>query len=559
MDEKVNLIVQLKESAQLNRLASNIEGTKDLKGTKEEIPLSKLFNMDNTYGICTIPTVDLHKKSDGQKNEKSMAFEDFMVSKEDSGQSTYIIRGEVMKNDLDAFEKEMLKKKNVVGVFSDVTIETQLVCPGDGPVGTHLDVERLLCVPRMKSVGMDGTGVSVAIVDTGINMAYLNAQGKFPNFNTAWSWKPSTSTITPGSAPVDHGTMCAFDVCIAAPKCTLLDIALLSSTASGPNIMAGLLSDAIKAYEHLIKFIRRVKRPGENGSLVVNNSWGMFNPGWDYPVGAPGNYSHNPNHPFNLIVKRLALYGADIVFAAGNCGPECPDGRCQGITNAGIYGANSSSYVTSVAGVATNLDRVGYSNSGPGNLDPKKPDITGYTHFSGSGVYSADGGTSAACPVVVGVLGAIRTKRPFIPIMPITSPASIRNLIRSTANDLGASGYDYLYGYGVVNGCKIVKKLFPKIPFNFCDRYPYICDLLRRDKPRLTEFCKQYPHLCKQFDLEKIHLPLSSETETASLGQETDELDFLDAFNTFLSHGVMESQEPDSKVTGIKDECKCSE
>jgi hypothetical protein len=35
----------------------------------------------------------------------------------------------------------------------------------------------------MHKCGMDGSGVLVAVVDTGVNMAYLNSQGKNPSFN----------------------------------------------------------------------------------------------------------------------------------------------------------------------------------------------------------------------------------------------------------------------------------------------------------------------------------------------------------------------------------------
>src|SRR5258707_5717160 len=108
----------------------------------------------------------------------------------------------------------------------------------------------------------------------------------------------------------------------------------------------------------------------------------------------------------------LEAAGADILFAAGNCGPECPDGRCQGVTNAGIFGANSSAAVTCVAGVLTTGNRVGYSTVGPGRLVKEKPDVACYTHFAGSGVYAADGGTSAATPVLTGLVAAIRRVYP---------------------------------------------------------------------------------------------------------------------------------------------------
>jgi hypothetical protein len=160
--------------------------------------------------------------------------------------------------------------------------------------------------------------------------------------------------------------------------------------------MEGLLSDAVLAYRHLLNIMLAPRRPGEMRSLVVNNSWGMFHPSWDYPVGHPGNYSDNPNHPFNRIVVTLERAGADIVFAAGNCGSDCPDGRCRGVTAKAIYGANSSPAVLTVGGVDISGLRVGYSSKGPGRLTPNKPDVCGFTHFSGSGVYAAAGGTSAA-------------------------------------------------------------------------------------------------------------------------------------------------------------------
>ncbi|MEO8179568.1 MAG: S8 family serine peptidase [Deltaproteobacteria bacterium] len=195
-------------------------------------------------------------------------------------------------------------------------------------------------------------------------------------------------------------------------------------------------------------------------SLVVNNSWGMFHPSWDYPVGHPGNYSDNPNHPFNRIVTALERAGADILFAAGNCGADCADGRCQGFVDRPIYGANSHPRVLSVAGVDVSKQRVGYSSIGPGRLVRRKPDLCGFTHFAGSGVYAADGGTSAATPVVAGVVAALRSRFPFQRHLPRTSPSNVRNLLRKTAEDVEIPGYDFKTGYGIVNG-RAIARLFP--------------------------------------------------------------------------------------------------
>ncbi len=376
----------------------------------------------------------------------------------DSTAATYLVRATVDEDNLEAAVDNAMSSSAVVGVYADVRIEPQLICPGDPALGDDSDVERLLCTNAMRECGLDGSGVMVAIVDTGINLAHLNAKGKNPGFDPARSWVPQPG-LTPGALPVGHGTMCAYDACIAAPNCTLLDIALLKSTKQGGSVMEGLLSDAVLAYRHLLDIMEAPKRPGEGRSLVVNNSWGMFHPSWDFPVGHPGNYSDNPNHPFNRIVGVLDRAGADILFAAGNCGPDCPDGRCRGVTANAIYGANSHPQVLCVAGVDTDKNRVGYSSVGPGRLTDKKPDIASYTHFKGSGVYAADGGTSAATPVAAGVIAALRTKIPFDETKPETSPAAVRNMVTKTAEDHGLLGYDYEYGWGIINGCELAKRV----------------------------------------------------------------------------------------------------
>src|SRR5262249_7936610 len=188
-----------------------------------------------------------------------------------------------------------------------------------------------------------------------------------PTIDVARSWAPPGVPGTGGNWPVNHGTMCAFDATIAAPRATILDIALLRSIRPGGTRMEGLLSDGVLAYRHLLNLMSAPRRPGEVRTMVVSNSWGMFQPSWDFPPGDPRNYSDNPNHPFNRIVATLERAGADIVFAAGNCGPDCPDGRCGAETDTGIYGANSHPQVLSIAGVDIQKNRVGYSTRGPGH------------------------------------------------------------------------------------------------------------------------------------------------------------------------------------------------
>ncbi|HEY9523749.1 MAG TPA: S8 family serine peptidase, partial [Thermopolyspora sp.] len=279
--------------------------------------------------------------------------------------------------------------------------------------------------------------------------------GRDVRIDTERGWTPEGATGIGGEFPVDHGTMCAFDTLIAAPGVTLLDIPVLLSRRPGGSVLDGLLSDAVGAYAHLRTVLDAM--PAASRTLVISNSWGAFSPEWDFPAGHPGNYSDNPAHPFNLIVGSLEQAGADILFAAGNCGRECADRRCA-YPDRPINGANSHGQVLSVGGVDTTGKRVGYSSQGPGRLTENKPDLCAFTHFAGSGAFgddTPDSGTSAACPVAAGVVAAIRTRWPAGRL----SPAQLRTLLCRTADDRSTVGFDYDYGYGVIDVAAVIAAL----------------------------------------------------------------------------------------------------
>ena len=464
---KRRVIVEMSYNEDLAKVAFSDAPTAGKELDTDTVPKIAGVNFDKSFAPVNLPGLAVRTAMDVPY--VSGAKFDLASSPE---QSTYIVRAEVDEGKI----HELSSNKSVVGVYADVEIRPTIICPGSAPMGTDKDVENLLCVPQMhEHNGMDGSGVMIAIVDTGFNLDYLAAHGKQITLDAARSWVPSDG-MEPGNAPVNHGTMCAFDAAIAAPKATFLDVQLLLSSAYGPTEMSGLLSDGVRAYNHLWNIMTAPRRPGECRSMVVSNSWGMFHPSWDFPAGDPGNYSDNMNHPFNKMVSALEQAGADILFAAGNCGKDCPDGRCKGVTTNAIYGANSHPSVLTIAGVDVTKSRVGYSTQGPGRLSLNKPDLCGYTHFKGSGVYAADGGTSAATPVVAGVVAAVRTKAPYSPGNPANSPSAMRAFMRSTAEDLGGAGFDFDTGFGVVGGCAIYRKFFKPIipPINICKLYPWL-------------------------------------------------------------------------------------
>lgn len=355
-----------------------------------------------------------------------------------------------------------------VTIYSDPTIDGVPTCGGDTPVGTWNDVQTLLDTASLAAKDMDGTNVAVVIMDTGINLDYLtNKLGFTPEFDSANSWQPKGASSAPGQWPIEtdpnslglnHGTMCAFDALIAAPKATLVEGAVLRNPPPGASIMSGPLSNALAAFTAVLASWKDTNNSdglSKYAGVVLSNSWGIFHPSWDFPAGHPGRYCDNPRHPFNRILEPMARAGIDVVFAAGNCGSDCPDGRCQNRTTEAIMGASAMVDVFSIAGADTNGDRVGYSSQGPSipGMYDMKPDITSYTHFSGSEVFGAgtpDSGTSAACPVMAGCIAAIRTK--VSPLSPAT-PYMLYDHFRTDAKTPAGQSADWNgdYGYGLVD------------------------------------------------------------------------------------------------------------
>jgi hypothetical protein len=338
-----------------------------------------------------------------------------------------------------------------VKTFADPRIAVFPTCANDPAVGTASDVAVAVRASDLHAAGLDGSKVAIAIMDTGINAAHLKSVGVAAAVDANLTWAPAGVTAKPGKHPVAHGTMCAYDALVAAPRATLLDFPILLSATHGGSDMEGFLSDALQAYSYLMQSMREKSWPYR--SLVISNSWGMYHESWDFPKGHPGRYADNPNHPFNLIVGTTVRAGADVLFAAGNCGAPCPATKCKGVTKNTIMGANAHPDVLTVAGANVKSERVGYSSQGPAipGMKHSKPDLTSYTHFAGSQAFGAnepDSGTSAACPVAAGCVAAIRSKLP-----PTTlAPDDLSRELRADAKQpKGKAGWNGNYGYGIMS------------------------------------------------------------------------------------------------------------
>lgn len=372
------------------------------------------------------------------------------------GPRSVLFRGELPPGDsareaLDAVQEHA----RVVRVYADPPIAL-CACrrPRDPAYGTVEDVARLLDVERLHRSGLDGRDVSVVLVDAGINLDFLHERARPHPFDESLSCAAGDSGATPGSFPVGHGTMAAFQIGIGAPRATLVDHAVVLAPSGDPDDeprIAAWLSDIAPGYASLRDHLKGLEPAARR--LVVSNSWALINPAWDFPAG-PRNYSSNPQHPFLRLVRELVDLGADVLFAAGNCGEPFPVAGC-GFDFQPICGANSLPEVITVGGVDIDGLRVGYSSQGPGRLELQKPDICGYTHYQGSrAVPRADWGTSAACPQVAGIVAAVRSKRNSAELSPNDLHAALTASARRTRDEFSPD-----VGWGIVDAAALLERL----------------------------------------------------------------------------------------------------
>lgn len=382
-------------------------------------------------------------------------------------QQTVLVRGTV------AVEKrsDLESQDNVVKVWTDVEVqpfaagivEPELVqigkkadmaacpippcdCSPGTAKGDLADVRRYLGVDHIWARGHKGKGVVVGVVDGGITTPARVSGGKIPNVvggvKSDWGMKALWG---------GHGEMCATDVLGMAAESKLYDLRL----PDGADSIGAVLSDAIAAFHWSINRHRSDGTP-----QILTNSWGIFQKSWD------PDYATNPNHPFTRKVVEAVNEGICVLFAAGNCGGTCPDGRCASDNGPAksIWGANGHHVVMTVGAANIKEELVGYSSQGPAALDRHKPDFCSITHFKG--YFASDSGTSAACPIAAGVVALLKQCKPGL------APEAAKQVLKATAKNIGPAGWDQHSGSGIIQA----KAAYERVgcsggETSECDRY----------------------------------------------------------------------------------------
>ncbi|MDJ0618967.1 MAG: S8 family serine peptidase [Calothrix sp. MO_192.B10] len=312
-------------------------------------------------------------------------------------------------------------------------------CEPTTPKGAIADVAKYLGVDKIWADGYKGEGIVIGVVDGGITaegrpVAPFETPRRIPNVIDG----PDDDWGTTARAWGEHGNMCATDVLGMAPEARLYDCRLAGGDA---------ISNAIKAFDWSIQRHRVDGTPH-----ILTNSWGIYQKSWD------DFYATNPDHPFTRKVVEAIEAGILVLFAAGNCGESCPTDRCGSDVGPGksIWGANGHPLVMTVGAVNKEEQFIGYSSQGPAALDPDKPDFCSISHFRG--YFGSDNGTSAATPIAAGAIALFKQAKSSL------TQEEVKNALKSTAKDIGESGFERHSGAGIIQVKAAFDLLQPQRP-----------------------------------------------------------------------------------------------
>ena len=307
------------------------------------------------------------------------------------------------------------------------------------------DVALVIRATRAHRLGATGQGVVVAMIDTG-------------HYSHPWfgyhGFRVLTTLLGPGEADPSqdtygHGTGESANIFSAAPDCRLRPIKGLSDPTGSFNVA-----------------MASTPRP-----KVISNSWGY---NIDYPGASLDPYLKT----LEAAVANAVASGIVVCFSAGNGGQGFPACMPDVVAVGGVHvnypglGLEASSYASSfdsslypgrhvpdLCGITGKAVTIAGSAKAPSHLLPVQPGSTldGIEPSTGAaddgwGLFS---GTSAACPLVAGVVALMLGKAPA------KTPGEIKTALVNSAMDVkvgstaqgdtAGPGWDNATGAGLVD------------------------------------------------------------------------------------------------------------
>lgn len=266
--------------------------------------------------------------------------------------------------------------------------------------------------------GRTGQGVIVAVMDTGIRKSLFLRDGV--------NIVIDSFSVSGQEYVSDHGTMVTSCVLDISPDVDILDVNVFKQDDFG--LPTATTSDILHGFEYVTSYSQQTTRP-----IILSCSWGISPASWADAATV------------SLAVSTIATkYGIPVICSAGNSG---------GLAEVPYQIMSPSGAVSALSVGAVNINNViaSFSSRGPYYNGLLKPDVVANgVDILATGLNGRDvmvSGTSFSCPFVSGVAALLVQDKDL-------TPEQVYQILEQGASDLGATGYDTTYGYGLVNAEK---------------------------------------------------------------------------------------------------------
>ena len=316
------------------------------------------------------------------------------------------------------------------------------VYPNDRLVYYSAASDMSINADKVQALGIDGSGVGVAIVDSGIDATHPDLMKRVThNVKIIETDSPAGDLVVPvdqgpyndSDTSSGHGTHCAGIVAADNTDGQVLGV------APGASLIGYGAGDVVFIFSILSSYNDLLKHRADWNIKVASNSWGSSFRMFD------------PDEPINQATKAAHDAGVTVVFAAGNDTTEMsinPYSVAPWVIGVGAGSLNHQRAAFSSGGIefddstlgslpagddkhlSFSGDRIGLfhpSVSAPG-VNIVSTGTTGAAVTALPGGTASASGTSMACPHVAGVVALLLQKRPSL------SPDEVKSILQVTSS-----------------------------------------------------------------------------------------------------------------------------